>query len=44
VRIVTVNIFIRWENMRGKSDNIDFPNRTQPRIRTLYGIRWVMNN
>ena len=44
VRIVTLSFFIRWENMRGKSDNIDFPDRQQPRIRTLYGVRWVMNN
>ena len=44
VRIVTLNLFIRWENIRGKSDNVDFPNREQPRFRTLYGVRWVMNN
>ncbi len=44
VRIVTVNIFIRWENMLGKTDNYDFPNRKQPRFRTVYGIRWVLNN
>ena len=44
VRIVTLNLFIRAENVRGKSDNIDFPDRTQPRFRTLYGVRWVMNN
>ena len=44
VRIVTVNIFIRWENILGKSDNVDFPDRQQPRFRTIYGVRWVMNN
>ena len=44
VRIVTLNLFIRWENLTGKSDNIDFPNRTQARIRTIYGVRWIMNN
>ena len=44
VRIVTLNVFIRWENIRGKSDNVDFPNRQQPRFRTLYGVRWVMSN
>jgi len=44
VRIVTVNIFIRWENIRGKSDNIDFPSRLQPRYRSFYGVRWVLNN
>lgn len=44
VRIVTVNIFIRWENILGKSDNYDFPGLIQPRFRTIYGIRWVLNN
>ena len=44
VRVVTLNFFIRWENIRGKSDNVDFPDRQQPRFRTLYGIRWVMSN
>ena len=44
VRIVTLNLFIRWENLTGKSDNVDFPDRQQPRFRTLYGVRWVMNN
>ena len=44
VRIVTLNLFIRWENIRGKSDNIDFPDRQQPRYRALYGVRWTMNN
>ena len=44
VRIVTLNLFIRWENIRGKSDNVDFPNRQQPRYRAVYGVRWVMNN
>ena len=44
VRVVTVNFFIRWENVRRKSDNIDFPDRQQPQTRTLYGVRWTMNN
>jgi hypothetical protein len=44
VRIVTLSFFIRWENVRGKSDNVDFPDRAQPRIRTLYGIKWTLRN
>jgi len=44
VRIVTLSFFVRWENIRGKSDNVDFPGRTQPRIRTLYGVRWTLRN
>ena len=44
VRIVTVNIFVRFENMRRKSDNIDFPGRRLPQYRSFYGVRWVLNN
>jgi hypothetical protein len=44
VRIVTLNVFIRWENVASKLDNFDFPGREQPRFRTLYGVRWTMNN
>jgi hypothetical protein len=44
VRIVTLNLFIRWENVKRKADNFDFPDRKQPQTRTLYGVRWVMNN
>ena len=44
VRVGTLNFCIRAENVRGKSDNIDFPDRRQPQYRTLYGIRWVMSN
>ena len=44
VRIVTVNVFVRWDNIMRKRDNLDFPNRNQPRSRTMYGIRWTMNN
>ena len=44
VRIVTLSLFIRWENIRGKADNQDFPNRALPRYRAIYGVRWVMNN
>ena len=44
VRIVTLNIFLRWENLAAKDDNFDFPGREQPRFRTLYGVRWTLNN
>ena len=44
VRIVTVNVFVRWDNIMRKRDNLDFPNHNQPRSRTMYGIRWTMNN
>ncbi len=44
VRIVTVKIFIRWENIAAKEDNFDFPGREQARFRTMYGVRWTLNN
>ena len=44
VRIVRLNLFVRWENVRRKADNIDFPDRRQPQGRTLYGVRWLLNN
>jgi len=44
VRVVTVSLFVRWENLTGKPDNFDYPDRLQPRFRTLYGVRWTMNN
>ena len=44
VRIVTVSFFVRWENLTGKPDNFEYPDRLQPRFRTLYGVRWTMNN
>jgi len=44
VRVVTLNFFVRWENVRRKSDNVDFPDRRQPQARTLYGVRWLLNN
>ena len=44
VRVVTLNIFVRWENMLGKIDNYDFPGRKQPRFRTIYGIKWILSN
>ena len=39
-----MNIFVRSENITGKEDNFDFPDREQPRFRTMYGVRWIMNN
>jgi hypothetical protein len=44
VRIVTLNLFVRWENVRRKNDNIDFPDRQQVQARTMYGVRWTMTN
>jgi TonB-dependent Receptor Plug Domain len=44
VRVVSVSIFLRWENIAGKDDNMDFPDRALPRFRTLYGVRWTLTN
>lgn len=44
VRIVSVRIFIRFENLGNKRDNFDFPGRIQPVRRSMYGIRWVLLN
>jgi TonB-dependent Receptor Plug Domain len=44
VRVVSVSIFLRWENITGKDNNMDFPDRALPRFRTLYGIRWTLTN
>jgi hypothetical protein len=44
VRIVSVRIFVRFENLGTKRDNFDFPGRIQPATRSMYGIRWVLLN
>ena len=44
IRVVSVSLFLRWENVAGKDDNMDFPDRALPRFRTLYGVRWILNN
>ncbi len=44
VRIVTVSLFLRFENIRRKSDNVDFPNRRRPQYRSFYGVNWTLNN
>ncbi len=44
VRVVSVRIFIRFENLATKRDNFDFPDRIQPATRAMYGIRWILFN
>ncbi|TVP54413.1 MAG: hypothetical protein EA351_13335, partial [Gemmatimonadales bacterium] len=43
-RVVTVRVFAHWENFTVRRDLADFPNRTLPPTRAVYGIRWVMWN
>ena len=44
VRVVSLRIFIRWENFTVREENRDFPNRTLPKSRVMYGIRWTLWN
>lgn len=44
IRIVTVRIFIRWENTFGRLGLEDIPGREMPGIRAMYGIRWTLRN
>jgi hypothetical protein len=44
IRVITVRVFVQWENFTVRDDNLEFPGRPQPRTRALYGIRWTMWN
>ena len=44
VRIVTVRIFLSWENATVRRNLQSFPGRVLPPLRTSYGIRWTMWN
>jgi hypothetical protein len=44
VRIVTVRIFIGWENFTIRRNLQDFPGRLLPITRAVYGLRWTMWN
>jgi hypothetical protein len=43
-RVVTVRVFIHWENFTFRPDNADLPDRLQPQTRVMYGVRWTMWN
>jgi len=43
-RIVTVRIFIGWENFAIRRDLQSFPGRLLPATRATYGLRWTMWN
>jgi hypothetical protein len=43
-RIVTVRVFIHWENFTVRRNNQDFPDRILPETRATYGIRWTLWN
>ena len=44
VRIVTVRIFVSWENAFVRRNLQAFPGRPLPALRTSYGLRWTMWN
>ena len=44
VRVVTVHVFIMWENFTVRQENQDYPGRLLPATRALYGVRWSLWN
>ena len=44
VRVLTVRIFIRSENITIRRGNQDFPDRLLPQTRSVYGVRWTLWN
>jgi hypothetical protein len=44
VRIITVHLFIRWENFTLRQNLQDFPGRVLPYTRAVYGVKWILWN
>ena len=44
VRVVTVRIFVAWENITVNRNLQIFPGRVLPALRSVYGIRWSLWN
>ena len=44
VRILTVHLFIRWDNFTLRPQNQDVPGRRLPTTRAVYGVKWVLWN
>lgn len=44
VRVVTVRLFLGWENFTLRRNLQDFPGRTLPFARSFFGLRWDMWN
>ena len=44
IRVVTVHVFILWENFTLRTENQDYPGRVLPATRVLYGVRWTLWN
>lgn len=44
IRVVTVRIFVRWDNLFIRPNNQDIPGLALPRTRAMYGVRWTLRN
>jgi len=44
IRVVSVRLFIRWDNLFIRTNNQDLPDRILPRTRAMYGVRWTLVN
>lgn len=44
IRVVTVRLFVRWENLFLRENNQDLPGLLLPTTRVVYGVRWTLFN
>lgn len=44
IRIVSLRVFVEWENLTLRDANQDFVDRVLPRTRAMYGVRWTLRN
>lgn len=44
IRVVTVRLFVRWENLFLRQNNQDLPGLLLPTTRVVYGVRWTLWN
>ena len=44
MRIVSLRVFIAWDNFTVRRNLQDFPDRLLPQTRAMYGLRWTMWN
>ena len=44
IRVVTVRLFVRWENLFLRENNQDLPGLLLPTTRVTYGVRWTLWN
>ncbi len=44
VRVLTIRLFVAWENFTIRRANQDFPDRVLPIFRAHYGVRWTLWN